>query len=580
MAVKINLTDGNGSKTQDFRQDNTPATQGNVINTLNAYNEKIKKEYYDKTQARADENALQKSIQNIVKLLAKSAWNDTVTIPENTTSEDTDNDRLKSYSGSFGEDNEKTFDEAGLVQKINIIANIISGNTDDEKQWKENVYGNNIGAGESTLNVPVIGITRENPEYTAEFKTEGENRTLTISGLNKTKIVRPNGEDYTNDVSEITVLSEKQVAEMICRAVESVLGGFDSQIANIVSYLLFQEGDLPDSYKFVLNHTTDDGIKSAPLYVTYEDDSSNIGKEYTGPAYYIHDLNGDIKETVEYVINKDNIGSLRNEGYKPTNSNFTLKADGELNKINVSYNNDPKVTYSLDVPKKTVTLNLHENPKDEEKVSYKCELFQEIIGSGYFEFTNGIAYKNFPQGSIVTITMPYGFKDTLFYEEDYDDNGMKELVVDLSKNDAHIYNKKLTFNIKDKETLKQLVRIPQLAYIQQLERVQNININNLKITNHDYTHFSYLSDVIIYLDPPYEKAHLKGYSINNFDSKAFYDWAYEMSKKNIVLISSYETSDKRFECVYEFKTVKSTFAPNKKSGDRTEKLFMVKKGVK
>ena len=133
-------------------------------------------------------------------------------------------------------------------------------------------------------------------------------------------------------------------------------------------------------------------------------------------------------------------------------------------------------------------------------------------------------------------------------------------------------------NIKDKETLKQLVRIQQLACIQQLERLQNININNLEITNRDYKRFSYLSDAIIYLDPPYEKAHLRGYSINNFDSKAFYDWAYKMSKKNIVLISSYEISDSRFKCVYEFKTVKSTFAPNKKSGDRTEKLFMVKKG--
>ena len=134
-------------------------------------------------------------------------------------------------------------------------------------------------------------------------------------------------------------------------------------------------------------------------------------------------------------------------------------------------------------------------------------------------------------------------------------------------------------NIKDKETLKQLVRIQQLACIQQLERLQNININNLEITNRDYKRFSYLSDAIIYLDPPYEKAHLRGYSINNFDSKAFYDWAYKMSKKNIVLISSYEISDSRFKCVYEFKAVKSTFAPNKKSGDRTEKLFMVKKGV-
>ena len=135
-------------------------------------------------------------------------------------------------------------------------------------------------------------------------------------------------------------------------------------------------------------------------------------------------------------------------------------------------------------------------------------------------------------------------------------------------------------NIKDKETLKQLVRIQQLACIQQLERLQNININNLEITNRDYKRFSYLSDAIIYLDPPYEKAHLRGYSINDFDSQSFYDWAYNMSKNNTVLISSYEVSDDRFECVYEFKTVKSTFAPNKKSGDKTEELFMVKKGVK
>ena len=177
-------------------------------------------------------------------------------------------------------------------------------------------------------------------------------------------------------------------------------------------------------------------------------------------------------------------------------------------------------------------------------------------------------------------------KRTYLYSEEFSDLKYN-IAIDVVKNHNTFkgYLKTKTYidavnNIKDKETLKQLVRIQQLASIQQLERVQNININNLEITNRDYIHFSYLSDVIIYLDPPYEKAHLSGYSINNFDSKAFYDWAYEMSKKNIVLISSYEISDKRFECVYEFKTVRSTFAPNKKSGDRTEKLFMVKKGEK
>ena len=122
-------------------------------------------------------------------------------------------------------------------------------------------------------------------------------------------------------------------------------------------------------------------------------------------------------------------------------------------------------------------------------------------------------------------------------------------------------------------------RLQQLQSLQQLERVQQLQqLQRVEATNLDYTEFSGVENAILYLDPPYEKAHLRGYSINNFDSKAFYDWAYEMSKKNIVLISSYEISDSRFKCVYEFKTVKSTFAPNKKSGDRTEKLFMVKKG--
>ena len=118
----------------------------------------------------------------------------------------------------------------------------------------------------------------------------------------------------------------------------------------------------------------------------------------------------------------------------------------------------------------------------------------------------------------------------------------------------------------------------QLKPLQQLERLQNININNLEITNHDYTHFSYLSDAIIYLDPPYENAVLEGYSIDRFNSQSFYNWAYEMSKKkNIVLISSYEISDERFECVYEFKNARSTLSGGNR-GKQTEKLFMVKKG--
>ena len=146
------------------------------------------------------------------------------------------------------------------------------------------------------------------------------------------------------------------------------------------------------------------------------------------------------------------------------------------------------------------------------------------------------------------------------------------------KTETYLKSRKAFEGQTYKTRMHPLERIQQLQQLQQLERLQNININNLEITNHDYTHFSYLSDVIIYLDPPYEKTHLNGYSINNFDSKSFYDWAYGMSNKNIVLISSYEISDERFECVYEFKNARNTFSPKSCRGIESEKLFMVKKG--
>lgn len=175
-------------------------------------------------------------------------------------------------------------------------------------------------------------------------------------------------------------------------------------------------------------------------------------------------------------------------------------------------------------------------------------------------------------------------RKTYLYSEEFSD--LKHNLV------TEIIKKHDTFDgYKKTETYKKAYRpfdvgkekknqiLQQLPRLQQLERLQNININNLEITNHDYTHFSYLSDAIIYLDPPYENTILKGYSIHEFNSQPFYDWAYVMSKKNIVLISSYEILDSRFECVYEFKKARSTLQGGT-SNNKTEKLFMVKKGEK
>lgn len=171
------------------------------------------------------------------------------------------------------------------------------------------------------------------------------------------------------------------------------------------------------------------------------------------------------------------------------------------------------------------------------------------------------------------------------------------------------------------ERLQQLERLEQLQQLQQLEQLER-----LEVTNSDYKAFSDVEGAIFYLDPPYENAvgyvetisrypneeeyqrirnellkmpagseliiddmvYFLGQHANNknrmyvrdtkaaFDNQSFYEWAFEMSKKNIVLISSYEISDPRFEVVYEFKTARSTLQGGS-VGKRHEKLFMVRR---
>lgn len=115
--------------------------------------------------------------------------------------------------------------------------------------------------------------------------------------------------------------------------------------------------------------------------------------------------------------------------------------------------------------------------------------------------------------------------------------------------------------------------------LQQLERLKSVGrLQKLHDTkNEDYKYFSNVKNGVLYLDPPYENLE-NTYQTGKFDSADFYNWAYNMSKNNIVIISSYEVSDERFEPVFEFKTARSTLSA-KGVGNRTEKLFMVKAGL-
>ena len=134
--------------------------------------------------------------------------------------------------------------------------------------------------------------------------------------------------------------------------------------------------------------------------------------------------------------------------------------------------------------------------------------------------------------------------------------------------DWNWFNAKLEKN----KTLQQLQQLVQLQQLQQLERLQQLD--ELKATNKSYQEFSKVSGAILYLDPPYEGSYQESY-INSFDSQEFYNWAFEMSKSNIVIISSYSISDERFEAVYSFDKARSTVQGGTRN-DKCEKLFMVK----
>ena len=128
---------------------------------------------------------------------------------------------------------------------------------------------------------------------------------------------------------------------------------------------------------------------------------------------------------------------------------------------------------------------------------------------------------------------------------------------------------------KQLEQLPRLRQLEQLQQLQQLERLEQLKkLNKIKATNKSYHTFSEVSGAVLYLDPPYEGTNQDGY-INSFNSQEFYDWAFEMAKTNIVIISSYSILDERFESVYSFDKAHRTIQGGIRN-DKCEKLFMVK----
>ena len=435
MAIQIKLDGNTGtSRSDEYREDKVPATQGNVINTLNSYNEKLKKEYYDKSQARADENALQSSIEKVIQLLAKDTLFKNKNKNPNTSSEDGSDDRLEAYDGSFNEDNGKSYDVAGLVQKLNIIANLVSGsNIQVEHNWGIDAHGNNVGKEESTGSVPVIGLTRgyEKIPYTAKFSNEDNQHILKIEGLS----------EHSSD----TVLSEKQVADMISQSVKEVSGNYDSQISVMLSYMLFAENGLPESYEYILKNTTAEKIQDAPMYVVYDEKNDN---------YYIKDLDGDgsFKPTQDYIFDKGNIQSQ-----SKTHRLWKVTISNDYKYISAYYNNSKEETYAIPVPQKTLTVNLGQIDNETiPSLRYVYNVFNGKNFSGSAEVINGIATINVPVAANVTVNLPSDFDGELFTKYSYTDhpensnviiNNNKQFTVQLI-NDQVVYAKIIKYTLR------------------------------------------------------------------------------------------------------------------------------------
>lgn len=101
-------------------------------------------------------------------------------------------------------------------------------------------------------------------------------------------------------------------------------------------------------------------------------------------------------------------------------------------------------------------------------------------------------------------------------------------------------------------------------------------LQNIKFLHKDFRDLpkNKIKNYVIYCDIPYKGT--TKYKTSNFPYEEFYEWAREMSKDNIVLISEYDMPDD-FICIWQ-KEHKTLIDSNKKSQDsgniRIENLFI------
>ena len=412
MAIEINKSSGNGNYTDDFKGLGIPATQGNVVETLDSYNDQVKLHYYDKTEARADENALQTSIMNLVRqLVNNTSFTDKIVAADETSDGVTHLDSVSKFSEDV--DGNTQFDLSGLIQKVNIIANLLSGTTnEDGHKWTSEMTGNNVGGlSEVTKNgeevkaarinqlneyAPVIGMTRADGDgYTAKIEYEDGKRVLKIEGLTSVdfEVDSSDGkETKQQSIADRVVLSEEQVANMIKTSVISVLGGYDNQLGAMLGYLMFTQDEIPEAFKYVLTHTKQEDIAIAPLYV----------KKYDEKKYYIRDLNGlsnfDGDETIDYEFS----------GSPITKGNWKIEVETNDYKNFVVYYKNTKV-YEIPIPQKSISVDFGK-AEGSLQILNSATLFEntEVTVAETEYNLNGTGNVEVPLGAMAKVNVPGG----------------------------------------------------------------------------------------------------------------------------------------------------------------------------
>ena len=121
------------------------------------------------------------------------------------------------------------------------------------------------------------------------------------------------------------------------------------------------------------------------------------------------------------------------------------------------------------------------------------------------------------------------------------------------------------------QSLEHLERIQSLQSLEALERMERVQ--SLEAYTGSYDNVEIKPNSVVYCDIPYEST--AEYSCGSFNHKKFYDWA--CKQKELVVISSYNISDKRFQRVVNLK--KNSNLQGGSGETKNEGLFISKKQI-